>query len=131
MKQVPATEALYFSPKWKFPSVVYYQKVRMPPHFRSFPIVPTVTSEVLKDLFLPKPKAKEIPGTKSKVAKHPPVPLPYKPLDPDEIPQRGELVAIDAEFVTLGQEETELRSDGKLSTVKPQQLSLGETCHAV
>lgn len=103
----------------------------MPPHFRSFPIVPTVTSEVLKDLFLPKPKAKEIPGTKSKVAKHPPVPLPYKPLDPDEIPQRGELVAIDAEFVTLGQEETELRSDGKLSTVKPQQLSLGETCHAV
>ncbi|CAG8771188.1 4741_t:CDS:2, partial [Acaulospora morrowiae] len=45
-------------------------------------------------------------------------------LTPEELPQPGTLVAIDAEFVALNQEETEIRSDGTKSVIRPRRLSL-------
>ena len=38
--------------------------------------------------------------------------------------RNGYLVAIDAEFVSINQEETEIRSDGTKSLIRPTQLSL-------
>ncbi|CAJ0827215.1 6249_t:CDS:10 [Entrophospora sp. SA101] len=45
-------------------------------------------------------------------------------LTPEELPQPGTLVAIDAEFVALNREETEIRSDGTKSVIRPSRLSL-------
>lgn len=47
----------------------------------------------------------------------------FTPITPDTLPQAGDHVAIDAEFVSLAKEEAEIRSDGHKSTVKPAHMA--------
>lgn len=50
--------------------------------------------------------------------------IKHKVLTPEELPEPGTLVAIDAEFVALQQEEMEFRSDGTKSILRPSHMSL-------
>ncbi|WWD21952.1 PAB-dependent poly(A)-specific ribonuclease subunit PAN2 [Kwoniella shandongensis] len=50
--------------------------------------------------------------------------IKHKVLQPEEMPKPGTLVAIDAEFVALQQEEMEFRSDGTKNILRPSHMSL-------
>jgi PAB-dependent poly(A)-specific ribonuclease subunit 2 len=50
--------------------------------------------------------------------------IKHKVLDPSELPKPGTLIAIDAEFVALQQEEMEFRSDGTKNILRPSHMSL-------
>lgn len=48
----------------------------------------------------------------------------HKGLETTELPTPGTLIAIDAEFVALQQEEMEFRSDGTKNILRPSHMSL-------
>lgn len=50
--------------------------------------------------------------------------ISFVPLEASEMPKKGDVVAMDAEFVTINQEETELRADGTRTTLRPSQKSV-------
>lgn len=50
--------------------------------------------------------------------------IKHRVLTPEELPQQGDPIAIDAEFVALQQEELEFRSDGTKKTLRPSHMSL-------
>lgn len=114
---VPAQEATWFSLDWKTPCVLYYTTSEV--INSKTDVSGSITKEVFsQDNCIARSTS---PGT--------PTITTFTPLAEDEFPKPTELVAMDAEFVTLNQEESELRSDGKMSTVKPSQMSVARvTC---
>ncbi|CAI9729366.1 PAN2-PAN3 deadenylation complex catalytic subunit Pan2-like isoform X1 [Octopus vulgaris] len=111
---IEMSEALHFDMDWKIPCIIYFTRKNIN-QYHDITVQNPITSEVLLDQSgVVNPKITE---------------KTFIPLTPDEIPKRGSLVALDAEFVSLDQEQAELKSDGTRSTLKPSHLALARlTC---
>ena len=114
---ITASEAIAVHPSWKIPCILFYQTKAIDQSLKEISFANPITSEVfMEDKSL---------GQRERGRKR----TTFIPLNAEEMPKKGDLVAIDAEFVTLNQEESELRSDGKVSTIKAAQMSLARiTC---
>ena len=109
-------EATAVNLSWKVPSVLFYQSVEVPEDIKCLSIQNPITADVFNE-----DKSLARAGNRKRIT--------FMPLASDEMPKKGDLVAIDAEFVTLNQEESELRSDGKVSTIKAAQMTVARiTC---
>jgi len=113
---IPPQEAVWFNLKWKIPCVLCFTAQKMSASIGEFRYKNPITEEVFSE-------------DKSLLQKAGGKRITFTPLKHEEIPKKGDLIAIDAEFVTLNQEEAELRSDGKVSTVKAAHMSVARiTC---
>lgn len=106
----PSTEqnVTHFDPTWKAPCVFYFTRRTL----AALPIPPAINPITKDVLFATSPFSNGTEYTE------------VEPLGKDEIPGPGDIVAVDAEFVSLGAEETELRSDGTRVVVNPAHFSL-------
>ncbi|ORY81542.1 ubiquitin carboxyl-terminal hydrolase-domain-containing protein [Protomyces lactucae-debilis] len=109
VKEVSEEEALSFPGPWKVPAMLTYE--RMDKVTREKQHGDTVDTSILyNDASLSKLPPKRPEG--------------FRPLSKEEALGPGTLVAIDAEFVALQQEELEVRSDGTKHIIAPSRLSL-------
>lgn len=114
---VSVQEAVWFTLDWKVPCVLFYTSTTLKNEEDENKDSLNHPTPFTNDLFFADQNTDEIADKN------------FKPLTPDEIFQAGDLVAMDAEFVTLNPEESEIRSDGKMSTVKPSHMSVARiTC---
>ncbi|XP_028309280.1 PAN2-PAN3 deadenylation complex catalytic subunit PAN2 [Gouania willdenowi] len=115
IEPVDKTEAAQFDMSWKVPAILYYAKRNYHTKYDLRIKNPIDASVLLTEASLARKQRKS----------H----ATFIPLMVSEMPQAGDLVGLDAEFVTLNQEEAELRSDGTKSTIKPSQMSVARiTC---
>lgn len=114
VKEIPEVEALDFSRHWKTPVTLIYEAVDDTPGWAEFDYEgwksQMDTSLLYHDV---------LTAGQRNVARR-----EYELLTEAEAPQPGTLVAIDAEFVALQHEVTEIRSDGTKSLLRPTSLSL-------
>lgn len=102
-------DAVYFSLDWKIPCAVVFTRRDINSRHE------TTISQRIDDSVLYQDVSLVRRGSISRE---------FTPLGTDELPSEGDLVGLDAEFVTLNQEEAEIRSDGTRSTIKPSQMSV-------
>ncbi|XP_028929154.1 PAN2-PAN3 deadenylation complex catalytic subunit PAN2 isoform X3 [Ornithorhynchus anatinus] len=115
IEPVDQCEAVQFDMNWKVPAILYYVKRNLNTKYNLSIKNPIEASVLLAEASLAR-KQRKTHAT-------------FIPLMLSEMPQAGDLVGLDAEFVTLNEEEAELRSDGTKSTIKPSQMSVARiTC---
>lgn len=110
VRKIRPEEVFSFKGNWKTPAVLQYTRVEL---------------DSLLDLeVLPSKVDYSLLFEDHSIAQEPNANPRHEVLTEDEMPKRGTLVAIDAEFVALQQEETEIRSDGTKSLIRPITLTL-------
>ncbi|KAM8990451.1 PAN2-PAN3 deadenylation complex catalytic subunit PAN2 [Ara ararauna] len=115
IEPVDKCEAVQFDMSWKVPAILYYARRNLNAKYNLVIKNPIEPSVLLAEASLAR-KQRKCHAT-------------FIPLMLSEMPQAGDLVGLDAEFVTLNEEEAELRSDGTKSTIKPSQMSVARiTC---
>lgn len=111
---IELSEALHFDMDWKVPCIIYFAHKNLNDYY-DLSVQNPITSKVLFD--------------ESGIVNPKRTNQTFVPLSPEEFPEKGSLVALDAEFVSLDQEQAELKSDGTRSTLKPSHLALARlTC---
>ncbi|OJA15705.1 hypothetical protein AZE42_08691 [Rhizopogon vesiculosus] len=111
VRNISEEEALSFPSTWKVPAVLYFERidVRQQLDYSGLPqqLDPSILS---LDTSISVNRDENI--------------IRHECLSFEELPKPGTLVAIDAEFVSMQQEETEYRSNGTHRVIRPARLSL-------
>ncbi|EJF62633.1 hypothetical protein DICSQDRAFT_154466 [Dichomitus squalens LYAD-421 SS1] len=111
VQNITEEEALSIPSSWKVPTVLYLERVDV--HQR-------LDFSELPDKMDPSILCRD---TNIAMNRDPRL-IRHEPLRFEELPTPGTLIAIDAEFVSMQQEETEYRSDGTKKVIRPARLSL-------
>ncbi|KAK3103914.1 hypothetical protein FSP39_022867 [Pinctada imbricata] len=107
-------EGIQVNMDWKVPCTIYFKRRDISKH-RDLTVKCPVTSDVLT------PGFGHLNTEKCEMT--------FTPLSKDQYPKEGDIIGLDAEFVSLNQEESELRSDGTRSMIKPSHLAVARlTC---
>ncbi|KAG9318200.1 ubiquitin carboxyl-terminal hydrolase-domain-containing protein [Chiua virens] len=111
VRNISEEEALSFPSTWKVPAVLYFERedVRSQLDYSRLP-------DELDPSILSRDTSISINRDKSLIK--------HECLRFEELPKPGTFVSIDAEFVSMQQEETEFRSDGTNRVIRPARLSL-------
>ncbi|KAJ6546999.1 ubiquitin carboxyl-terminal hydrolase-domain-containing protein [Mycena capillaripes] len=111
VQNITEEEALSFSGSWKIPAIIHFERVDR--------------QDALDFSGLPSAMDPAILSHDTSISlNRDPNRIKHECLSFEELPKPGTLVAIDAEFVSMQQEETEFRSDGSKQVLRPARLSL-------
>ncbi|KAF8894503.1 ubiquitin carboxyl-terminal hydrolase-domain-containing protein [Infundibulicybe gibba] len=108
---IEENEALSFPGTWKIPAILYYERTNVCDELDFSGLPEHLDTSILNR------------DTSISLNRDPSL-IKHECLQSDELPTPGTLVAIDAEFVSMQQEETDFRSDGSNKVLRPARMSL-------